>query len=142
MSAEFLSDLVTAGVPSLTSIATNQEAIELQIVDEDYELPEGDEEPDGDGYETIYTIQGNWLFDKTDTEPTAFSGGVSRRGNYLLCAFDTSDEMAEAIKGNSSHDGATHVLVAGKRYILNREDSTPPSHIDPVWQIYCDHDFV
>lgn len=120
-------EIMAEFAPGITDIV-------LQVED-----PEPDEE--SDGFKTVYTLHGGWLFEKTKRQPS-ISTDIRYQENYVLQVAEESDELAEAIAGNDENQGATHVLIGTKRYILNRPDIVPPSFIDPFWCIYCDHEFV
>lgn len=134
MSVDLLTNLVAAGMPVLTQIASNPASIFLQIFEEEPD----DFDPeliDDEGYRTLHTLNGKWLFDKSDIEPT-HRLDIGNRGNHLLQSFDTSSEMHTAM------ETATHVKIGTARHIIRREDVTRPTPTDPVWEIYCDHEFI
>lgn len=105
---------------------------------------------DEDGvYEVLCTLANKWFFENSDFRPSQFDRIA--RGNYILWISDKSDDAIEAMK-TASHCSIDNVgapepteedpYAPQELYVLNRADSNPPTNVEPVWQVHCDHEFV
>jgi hypothetical protein len=102
---------------------------------------------DDDELVTIFTLTGNWLFEKSKRQATVYTD-AGRSDNYMLQVADAlaiRSDMLTAMTTGFEQTGelpATHVSIGGTVCKINRPDVVKPSFLDPLWQIPCDHQFI